>query len=56
MMKNKTIIEEALDKVQESECNHFGMTYEQGVEEALMWVLGEIDDEDFSFTPKKYLK
>lgn len=26
------------------------------IEEALMWVLGEIDDEDFSFTPKKYLK
>lgn len=55
-MKNKSIIEEALDNVQESDSSHFGMTYEQGVEEALMWVLGEIDDEDFSFTPKKYLK
>ncbi len=55
-MKNKSIIEEALDNVQESESSCFGMTYEQGVEEALMWVLGEIDDEDFSFTPKKRLK
>lgn len=54
-MKNKTIIEEALDNVQESASSHFGMTYEQGVEEALLWVLDEID-EDFSFTPKKYLK
>lgn len=55
-MKNKSIIEEALELAQTIGSAHFGMTYEQGVEEALMWVLGEIDDEDFSFTPKKYLK
>lgn len=24
-----------------------GMTYENGVEEALLWVVGEIDDDDF---------
>lgn len=28
----------------------FGMTYEQGIESALMWVLGEIEDEDFEYT------
>ncbi len=55
-MKNKTIIEEALNNVQKCESNHFNMTYEQGVEEALLWVLEEIDNEDFDFTPEKYLK
>lgn len=27
-----------------------GMTYEEGIDEALRWVLGEIPDEDFEYT------
>ena len=28
-----------------------GMTYEQGVEEALLWVVEEISDEEFAYSP-----
>lgn len=27
-----------------------GMTYEQGASKALMWILGEISDEEFEFS------
>jgi len=30
--------------------NFSGMTYEQGIEEALMWVQGEIPDNEFSYS------
>ena len=28
--------------------NYPGMTYEKGIEEALLWVLGEIEDDEFT--------
>jgi hypothetical protein len=29
-----------------------GMNYEQGIEEALMWVLGDIGGDEFSYAPE----
>ena len=47
-MKNEQEIKEVLDKVDTTSGTKFSsMTYEQGVEEALSWVLGEISDEEF---------
>jgi hypothetical protein len=48
-MKCESDINGALSKVNTNESNFQGMTYEQGVEEALMWVLGEINDTEFEF-------
>ena len=52
-MKNRTEIEEALERVANSEFQHSGMTYEAGIEEALSWVLGEMPDEEFEYAEKK---
>jgi hypothetical protein len=47
--KQEERIRAALDKVDIHQSKFRGMTYEQGVEEALMWVLGEISDEEFTY-------
>lgn len=47
-------IEEVINKLDTSSGTKFpGMTYEEGVDEALRWVLGEIPDDEFEFAPKK---
>jgi hypothetical protein len=46
-MKTQQQIEDALGKVESSQTRFPGMSYEQGIEEALSWVLGEIPDNEF---------
>ena len=41
-------IRSALDKLDAGASSFPGMTYEQGIEEALMWVLGDLKDDEFS--------
>lgn len=49
-MKAKDEIENALLRVDSGARSKYpGMTYEQGVEEALQWVLGEISDDEFGY-------
>lgn len=50
-MKTKGEIEGALVGVADADTQgskYPGMTYEQGIAEALRWVLGDIPDEEFS--------
>ena len=48
-MKSDTEIEEALCRIKGVEGSRYpGMTYEQGIEEALCWVIGEIPDKEFT--------
>lgn len=47
-MKTKQQIEKFLQEFDAQESKFPGMTYEQGVEGALMWVLCELEDEEFS--------
>lgn len=48
-MRSKVEIQEILNNLDVCAPPKFpGMTYENGVDEALMWVLGDIDDDDFS--------
>jgi len=48
-MKTSEEIEAVLLKLPpDGETKYTGMTYEAGIEEALQWVLGEIDDGEFS--------
>ena len=48
-MKDETEINAALSKVDEFGASKFpGMTYEQGVAEALKWVIGFIPDDEFA--------
>jgi hypothetical protein len=48
-MKSKDEIEEMLDRIDSQAPTKFpGMTYEGGLEEALRWVLGEIEDDELS--------
>jgi len=49
-MKSKDEIENVLRNVDSANPKYFGMSYEQGVEEALQWVLDEIPNEDFEYT------
>jgi hypothetical protein len=49
MLKKEERIRAALDKVDTHKSKFHGMTYEQGVEEALMWVLGDLSDEEFTY-------
>lgn len=52
-MKDEQQIEEVLRKVDSTGGTKYpGMTYEEGVEEALRWVLGEIPDDEFEYTMK----
>ena len=47
-MKTKQEIEKLLENFDSQRSQYPGMTYEQGIEEALQWVLGEITDDEFS--------
>ena len=47
-MKTKQEIERSLANIEELTSSYTGMTYKDGLEEALLWVLGEISDEEFS--------
>ncbi len=50
-MKNSEEINAVLEKVDECAPSRYpGMTYEQGVAEALAWVLENIPDDEFTFT------
>jgi hypothetical protein len=49
-MKSKQEIENARANVNDSEASEYpGMTYEQGVAEALGWVLGDVPDDEFGY-------
>jgi hypothetical protein len=48
-MKTKDEIEKILMNIPTGDTNYPGMTYENGVEEALRWVLEEIEDEEFEY-------
>lgn len=52
MMKTDKEINDVLFNFDDSKSQFPGMTYEQGIYEALQWVLGEISDEEFSATNK----
>jgi len=48
-MKTEEEIEEKLVDIDTSRpSKYYNMTYEQGVEEALMWVLEQVDDDEFN--------
>jgi len=47
-MKGEVEIELALRNLDTERTKYPGMTYEQGIEESLRWVLGEIPDDEFS--------
>lgn len=47
-MKTIDQIEQVLNKIDTSNSKYLGMSYEQGIEEALMWVLGELEDAEFT--------
>lgn len=46
-MKTDEQIERALRNVCTEGTQYAGMTYEEGIEEALRWVLGEIDEFEY---------
>mgnify|MGYP001237715635 CR=1 FL=1 len=46
-MKTQEQIEEKMAELDDQGTRYPGMTYEQGVDEALRWVLEEIADEEF---------
>jgi len=41
-------INKVLDNIDTSRTKYPAMTYEQGVEEALMWIVDDIPDEEFA--------
>ena len=43
-MRSKTEIFEQIDRATETNGNMHGMTYEEGVKEALLWAMGESQD------------
>ena len=48
-MKEETKINKILDSINTANpSKYFNMTYEQGIEEALMWVVGDIPDDEFA--------
>ena len=47
-MKTTDQIERALKNIDTSNSKYHGMSYEQGLEEALLWVLGELADDEFA--------
>jgi len=50
--KARDQMEKVLDNLPPSgETKFRGMTYEQGIEEALLWALGETDDDEFEYAP-----
>ena len=52
-MKNEREVRSALDTADDAIPKYFGMTYEDGIKEALGWVLGDIDDTEFEYAAKK---
>mgnify|MGYP007065736716 CR=1 FL=1 len=52
-MKSQTEVANALGIVDSNKSEFPAMSYEQGVEETLLWVLGEIEDDDFEFSKEK---
>jgi len=48
-MKTQAQIEAALERIPQEGTAYPAMTYEQGVEEALLWVLEEIPNDEFEF-------
>ena len=48
-MKTQNEVEKALEKFFEMNTNYHGMTYEEGVRNALDWVLENVADEDFDY-------
>ena len=49
-MKTEREISDAISNVDDIGSSQYpGMTYEQGVTEALRWVLGEVPDEEFEY-------
>ena len=53
-MKTELQIKEVLSNVDTDKNKYHGMTYEQGVEEALLWVLDELEDDEFPYSEKQY--
>ena len=51
-MRTEEEIEDVLDTIYPDENSYPNLTYENGIEEALLWVIGDIPNEDFEFTPK----
>ena len=47
-MKTKQEIEKILSNFDDTKNEYTGMTYEQGISEALEWVIGELADDEFS--------
>ena len=48
MLKARDVIKKMIDSVDTDEPTKYrAMTYEQGVVEALSWVIGEVEDEEF---------
>jgi hypothetical protein len=50
-MKTAEEIEKVLNNLERNMSRYPGMTYEQGIEEALLWTLGEIGNEEFDYYP-----
>jgi hypothetical protein len=49
-MKDEKEIKKVLDKLPGMGITKYSsMTYEQGIEEALLWVIGEIRDSEFEY-------
>jgi hypothetical protein len=51
-MKTQSDINSVLSKVDIEGTKFPGMTYEDGIEEALLWVLEEIPDDEFEYAPE----
>ena len=51
MMKTREEIDKAIGNVPDV-TQYPGMSYEEGVSEALRWVLGEVPDEEFEYCSK----
>ncbi len=49
-MKSKKEIEQVLKYLPPEGSRYYSMTYEQGIDEALRWVLEEIEDADFEYS------
>lgn len=48
--KSRAEIDAVLNRVDDDEPSKYpGMTYEQGISEALLWVLGDLPDEEFEY-------
>jgi hypothetical protein len=51
-MRHPNRLQEVLVCLPASGATQFpGMTYEQGIEDALMWAMEELEDDDFEYAP-----